>query len=48
MALTNDARFLITGTDDRYLDKVPIFGKEEKDFGLGPSPKYAKNKIRTI
>lgn len=48
MALTNDHRFLITGSDDRFLAKVSIIGKEEKDFGQGPSPKYAKNKIRTI
>jgi hypothetical protein len=48
MALTNDNRFLITGTHDRYLAKVSIFGKVEKGFGQGPSPKYAKYKIRTI
>jgi hypothetical protein len=48
MALTNDARFLILGTMDGHLAKVSIIGKEEKDFGKGPSPKYANNRIRTI
>lgn len=48
MALTNDGQSLITGTNDRYLTKISINGKQEKDFGQGTSPKYAKNEIRTI